>query len=217
MSIKNYIKSSIVLKKIVQWTLQAPHQYRPRWWIRNLVNPIIHNISPKAIIRWNVRLDVFPYRKFTVGNYSIIEDYCLISNACGDIIIGEKVLIGCGTKMTGPITFGNNILLAQNVLLAGLNHDFENPSLPILKQGFSVNKITIEDGVWIGGGAIITAGVHIGRNAVVGAGSVVTKNVDAYTVVVGNPAKVVKYYDFQLEKWVKPLQKSRFTEGVSLS
>jgi acetyltransferase-like isoleucine patch superfamily enzyme len=66
-----------------------------------------------------------------------------------------------------------------------------------------VSEIVVEDGVWIGGGAIITAGVHIGRNAVVGAGAVVTKDVPPYSVAIGNPAKVVKQYDFELKKWVK--------------
>jgi acetyltransferase-like isoleucine patch superfamily enzyme len=87
--------------------------------------------------------------------------------------------------------------------MSGLNHDFEDPSVPIVHQGYSVKEIVVEDGVWIGAGAIVTAGVHIGRNAVVGAGSVVTKDVPPYSVAIGNPARVVKQYDFELKKWVK--------------
>jgi acetyltransferase-like isoleucine patch superfamily enzyme len=214
MGLKESIKSSPTLKKLAQWALQAPHQYRPRWWIRNIVNPMVHKVSRKAIIRWNVRLDTFPFKRFDVGPYSIIEDYSMIANACGDVILGEKVLIGVGSKLTGPITLGNNILLAQNVLMSGLNHDFEDPSLPIVHQGYSVKEIVVEDGAWIGAGAIITAGVHIGRNSVVGAGSVVTKDVPPYSVAIGNPAKVVKQYDFELKKWVKVGEKARYTEGV---
>jgi acetyltransferase-like isoleucine patch superfamily enzyme len=216
MALKDKIKSSPTLKSLAQWALQAPHQYRPRWWIRNIVNPIVHKVSRKAVIRWNVRLDLFPFKRFQVGAYSIIEDYTLIANACGDVIMGEKVLVGVGTKLTGPITLGNNILLAQNVLMSGLNHDFEDPSVPIVHQGYSVAEIVVEDGVWIGAGAIVTAGVHIGRNAVVGAGSVVTKDVPPYSVVVGNPAKVVKQYDFELKKWVKIKQNSiNFAEQLA--
>ena len=208
MSFKENIKSNPRLKSLAQWALQPPHEYRPRWWIRNLVNPFVHKISPKAVIRRRIRLDVFPFKKFAVGDYSIIEDFSLLSNAVGDLMIGRKVLIGCGAKLTGPITFGNDILLAQNVVMSGLNHDFEDVTKPVVAQGFSVSEIVVEDGVWIGAGAVITAGVRIGRNAVVGAGSVVTKDVPPFSVAVGNPARVVKTYDFKLKKWVKISEKA---------
>jgi acetyltransferase-like isoleucine patch superfamily enzyme len=214
MGLKEKIKSSPTLKKLAQWSMQAPNQYRPRWWIRNIVNPIVHKVDRKAIIRWNVRLDLFPFKQFNVGPHCIIEDYTMIANACGDVIMGEKVLVGIGTKLTGPITLGNNILLAQNVLMSGLNHDFSDPSVPIVFQGYSVAEIVVEDGVWIGAGAIVTPGIHIGRNSVVGAGSIVTKDVPPYSVVVGNPARVVKQYDFELKKWVKVSEKARLTEQV---
>lgn len=204
MGLKEKLKSSPKLKAVSMWLLQAPHQYRPRWWIRNIVNPAVHQISHKAFIRRNTRLDVFPFRKFSVGEKSIIEDFSLIANACGDVIIGKKVLIGAGSKITGPVTFGDNILLAQNVVMSGLNHDFEDINTPIVQQGFSVKTIFVEDGAWIGAGAIITAGVRIGKNSVIGAGSVVTKDVPDYCVAVGNPAKVVKYFDHEKKIWLKP-------------
>lgn len=202
-SIKDHIKSNSTLKKLVQWLMIPPHDYRPRLWMRLFVNPFFHKKSRHAIIRWSARLDVFPYNSFEVGAYSIIESHTLISNGVGNVLIGEKVLIGAGSKIIGPIKFGNNILVAQNVLISGLNHDFDDVTKPIVLQGFSKNEIVVEDGVWIGAGAIITAGVTIGQNAVVGAGSVVTKNVEAFSVVVGNPARMVKKFDFKVNKWVK--------------
>ncbi len=203
MALKDKIKSSPTLKKWALWLLQAPNQYRPRWWIRTFVNPFFHKISAKSVIRWTARLDTFPYNRFEVGAYSIIESFTLIANGVGDVILGNNVLIGVGSKITGPVTFGNDILLAQNVVMSGLNHDYEDVTKPIVKQGYSTTTITVEDGVWIGAGAIITAGVNIGKNAVVGAGSVVTKDVPPYCVVVGNPAKVVKQYDSFSKTWHK--------------
>ncbi len=203
MGIKEKIKASPLLKDAVMWTLQPTGEYRPRWWVRNLLNPVVHKVSSRAVIRRRIRLDVFPFKKFVVGDGCIIEDFTLIANAVGDVIMGKKVLIGAGSKITGPVTFGDNILLAQNVVMSGLNHNFDDITLPIVQQGFSVKEIRVDDGVWIGAGAIITAGVHIGKNAVVGAGSVVTKDVPAYSVVVGNPARIVKQYDFQLKTWIK--------------
>lgn len=217
--LKEKIKASPRMKALAQWLLQPPHEYRPRWWIRNILNPFVHNVSRKAIIRRNVRLDVFPYKRFDVGEYSIIEDFTLVANACGDVILGKKVLIGCGSKITGPIKFGDNILLAQNVVMSALNHDYEDPTRPIVDQGFNVKQIIVEDGVWMGAGVIVTPGVRIGRNSVVGAGCVVTRDVPAYSVVVGNPARVVKYFDFATQKWVKTPkktpQKQLDTEGVT--
>lgn len=185
------------------WTLQPTGEYRPRWWVRNLLNPVVHKVSSRAIIRKRIRLDVFPFKKFIVGEGCIIEDFTLIANAVGDVVMGKKVLIGAGSKITGPVTFGDNILLAQNVVMSGLNHNFEDITLPIVQQGVSVKEIIVDDGVWIGAGALITAGVHIGKNAVVGAGSVVTKDVPAYSVVVGNPARIIKQYDFYSKTWLK--------------
>ena len=202
MGLKEKLKSNPKLKAISMWLLQPPNEYRPRWWIRNIVNPFVHKISHKAIIRRYTLIDIFPFKKFSVGENSIIEDFSLIANACGDVIIGKKVLIGCGSKITGPVTFGDNILLAQNVVISGLNHDFDDINTPIVHQGFSVKTIFIEDGAWIGAGAIITAGVRIGKNSVVGAGSVVTKNIPDYSVAVGNPAKVVKYFNHEKQEWI---------------
>jgi acetyltransferase-like isoleucine patch superfamily enzyme len=216
--LKEKIKANPRVKILAEWLLQAPHQYRPRWWIRNIVNPFFNDVSSKAIIRRNARLDIFPYKQFVVGEYSIIEDFTLIANACGDIIMGKKVLIGCGSKLTGPITFGDNILLGQNVVMSGLNHDYEDPTKAIADQGFNVSEIVVEDGVWMGAGVIVTPGVRIGKNSVVGAGCVVTRDVPPYSVVVGNPARVVKYFDFATEKWIKvgkkTPQKQLYTEGV---
>ena len=218
---KEQIKSSPRLKALAQWLLQSPHQYRPRWWIRNILNRFTSKVSRKAIIRRTARLDIFPYKRFEVGDYSIIEDFTLVANACGDVILGKKVLIGCGSKITGPIRFGDNILLGQNVVISALNHDYEHPLIPIVNQGFNVKEIVVEDGVWMGAGVIVTPGVRIGTNAVVGAGSVVTRDVPAYSVVVGNPARIVKYYDFTTKTWIKTskkiTQKALHTEGVSLN
>jgi acetyltransferase-like isoleucine patch superfamily enzyme len=203
MTLKDRIKSSPALKYLAVWVLQPPHDYRPRWWVRNIANRFVHKVSWNAKIRWRTRLDLFPYKKFEIGDYSIVEDFVVLANACGDIIIGNNVLIGLGSKVIGPVRMGNDILLAQNVLISGLNHDYEDITRPIVKQSFSVKEIVIEDGAWVGAGCIITAGVRIGKNAVVGAGSVVTKDVPDYSVVVGNPAKLIKQYDAETHSWLK--------------
>ncbi|MEM8907087.1 MAG: acyltransferase, partial [Bacteroidota bacterium] len=84
---------------------------------------------------------------------------------------------------------------------SGLNHNFQNPKLPIKDQGVEMKTITVEDGVWIGANAVVTAGITIGKNSVVAGGSVVTKDVPPYSVVGGNPARVLKQYNPDSKEW----------------
>lgn len=110
------------------------------------------------------------------------------------ITIGERSLIGeaCILRGQGGITIGNDVFLAPMVQMLAVNHIYHDTERPISFQGITAQGISVDDGAWIGGGAIILDGVRIGRNAVVGAGAVVTKDVPPYSVVVGNPARVVR-------------------------
>lgn len=110
------------------------------------------------------------------------------------ITVGLRSLIGegCILRGQGGILIGDDVYLAPLVQVLAVNHIYDDPTQPISKQGITAQGIVIEDGAWIGGGAIILDGVRIGRNAVIGAGAVVTHDVPAYTVAVGNPARVVR-------------------------
>ncbi|GAB2536918.1 hypothetical protein GCM10027085_29430 [Spirosoma aerophilum] len=103
----------------------------------------------------------------------------------------------------GPVTIGTQVILAQHVVLSGLNHSYEDIQLPIRDQPVTVRPITVGDACWIGANVTITAGVTIGRHSVVAGGSVVTRDVQPYTVVGGNPARMLKYYDESTKRWVK--------------
>jgi acetyltransferase-like isoleucine patch superfamily enzyme len=110
------------------------------------------------------------------------------------IRIGSRSLIGeaCVLRGQGGITIGDDVYLAPLVQMLAVNHVYHDTTRPISHQGITTQGIVVEDGAWIGGGAIILDGVRIGRNAVVGAGAVVTKDVPAYAIVAGNPARVVR-------------------------
>lgn len=165
---------------------------RPRLWIRLLINPWFFRHGKKAKIRRGCVLNVSPMNHFYLGDYSSIEEWCVIDNGVGDVCIGHHTLIGMRNTLIGPLTVGNHVILAQNVVLSGLNHRYEDTSMPISLQGVNKNEIIIEDDSWIGANSVITAGVHVGRHAVVAAGSVVTKDVPPFTIVGGCPAKVIK-------------------------
>lgn len=203
MSVKEKIKSNKKLKHLVHWMLIPPHQARPRKWVSWFVNPFYHKKGKHSVVRGNTRMDVVPFNRFQLGDYSTIEDFCTVNNGVGDVIIGNETRIGMGNVVIGPVSIGNNVIFAQNIVMSGLNHSYEDLDTPISKQKETTALITVEDDCWIGANAVITAGVTIGKHSVVAAGAVVTKNIPPYSVAVGNPARVIKQYDFEKKQWVR--------------
>ncbi len=84
-------------------------------------------------------------------------------------------------------------MMGPDVLIYTTNHEFRNKDIPMQQQGYQPERpVSIGNDVWIGARVIILPGVTIGDGCVIGAGAVVTKDVPAYSVCAGNPAKVVK-------------------------
>ncbi|GAB3718254.1 hypothetical protein GCM10027592_61000 [Spirosoma flavus] len=202
MSLKKYIDDRPTLKQFVHRLLIPSGEARPRRWVNWFVNPFVHQRHRTSIVRSSVRMDVLPFNPFRLGERSIIDDFSVINNGVGSVEIGNNTLVGIGNVVIGPVTIGNNVILAQHVVLSGLNHVYEDVKLPIRDQPVTMHRITVEDDCWIGANVTITAGVTIGRHAVVAGGSVVTRDVSPYTIVGGNPARILKYYDAQVEQWV---------------
>ncbi|HRE41226.1 MAG TPA: acyltransferase [Ignavibacteria bacterium] len=203
MGIKEKIISNPKLKKFIHRLIIPENQARPRLWVKWFLNPFKHKKGKGSkICRWT-RMDVLPFNKFELGEYSTIEDFATVNNGVGDVIIGVKTRIGLGNVIIGPVQIGNNVMLAQNIVLSGLNHSYENIEIPIMNQQVTKSKIIIEDDCWIGANSIILSGIQIGKHSVVAGGSVVTKNVPPYSVVAGNPAKILKKYNFESNKWEK--------------
>ena len=182
--------------------MMHPVKTRPRLWLRCLQFFYMKK-GKNAVIYRSVRKDIVPFNDFFLGKSSVIEDYAIINNAVGEITIGNHTRIGLGNTIIGPVMIGNNVILAQNVVISALNHNFKDVLTTINQQGVKTDQIIIENNVWIGASSTILAGVHIGEHVVVGAGSVVTKDIPSYCVVVGNPARIVKKFDFKDKKWIK--------------
>lgn len=201
MSLVDNIKSNPKLKDFVLYLLIAPQQARPRLWVRWLINPFKHHYGRGSLVRWKSRLDVVPFNDFNVGKETIIEDYVVINNGMGAVFIGDRSFIGISSVLIGPLKLGSDVIIAQHVVFSGLNHGYIDIKIPITKQPCTSADIIVEDDVWIGANSVITAGVHIGKHAVIAGGSVVTKNVPAYSVVGGNPARVLKQYSAESKQW----------------
>ena len=105
--------------------------------------------------------------------------------------LGEYYLI----RGQGGVHIGDSVLLAPRVQVLAVNHLFARPAQPVIQQGISAQGIIVEDGAWVGAGAILLDGVRIGRGAVVGAGAVVTHDVPPRTLALGVPAKVARALD----------------------
>ena len=113
--------------------------------------------------------------------------------------MGNWVVINmnCTFVDNNRIDIGNHVLIASDVKIYTAAHPVIAKERMIPGGGWNIyaQPVKIEDGVWIGGGAIILPGVTIGRNAVIGAGAVVTKDIPANAVAVGSPARVIRYQE----------------------
>jgi acetyltransferase-like isoleucine patch superfamily enzyme len=175
-----------------------------------------------SILQPNFSIEVFSNqesRKYvTAGKDNMLDCQILFESGTGQVVIGDRVYIGnskiiCRSK----VEFGSNIFVAWGVYFYDHDshsldyrlrqeditqqlEDHRNGNLFIKNKNWSVVNsapIKVGDNAWIGMNALILKGVTIGEGAVVGAGSVVTKDVEPWTVVAGNPAKLVKKLDKQ--------------------
>ena len=189
--VRERFKGNPKLKKLVDWMIMNQVETRPRWFIR-LLAPLYQHRGKHSVIHRSARMDTPPYRKFSLGDFSVIESFVCINNAVGDVVIGDHTRIGLHNTIIGPVTIGNHVNLAQGINVKSLNHNFDDPEKRIDEQGVSTTHVTIGDDIWIGANAVVLPGVTIGNHSVVAAGAVVTKDVPPHSLVAGVPAKVIK-------------------------
>lgn len=111
----------------------------------------------------------------------------------GWVTIGANCSVNPYACISGRVTIGNEVRIASLASIIGFDHAFDSLDRPIYLQGEVYRGITIGDDVWIGANAVVLDGVTIGAHSVIGAGAVVTRDVDEYSVMVGNPAR--RLYD----------------------
>lgn len=156
-----------------------------------LVNGHNQNIKIKGLrVEKNVR----------IGNYTRINFYDK-----GKLYFGEGCYMGQRNSFLvgADIHIGAGVLMASDICIASENHGM-NPESQVGYGGQSLvtSPVIIDKGCWIGEKVMILPGVHIGEKTIIGAGSVVTKNIPEYCIAVGNPAMVIKKYDFRHKKWM---------------
>lgn len=148
-------------------------------------------IGSNVIIMHHARIEaVYAYadEHFTpclqIGDYTTIQ---------------QRVHITCAEK----VVIGAHVAILPDVLITDINHPYTDISTPPSKCRLEHKPVSIGDETIIGMGARILPGVNIGKHCCIGTNAVVTKNIPDYCVAVGNPAKVIKKYDFDKERWEK--------------
>lgn len=113
----------------------------------------------------------------------------------------------CGMK---SVQIGNDVLIAGKVYISDnshgsykSNHEDTSPEIIPIRRSYHIDPVVIEDNVWLGEGVVVLPGVTIGKGSIVGANSVVTKSLPKYVIAVGSPAKPIKRYNFESQRWEK--------------
>jgi len=128
-----------------------------------------------------------------IGQRTVIHEFCILKSAEGFIHIGHDCSLNPFSIVLGGggVKIGNYCRIAPHTVIVAGQHDFRRIDIPIAEQGMVYKGIEIEDDVWIGANCVILDGVTIGKGTIVGAGSVVTKNVEPYSIMGGVPARVI--------------------------
>ncbi len=160
---------------------------RPRW----ILNPERIKIGEHSRILRHARLEAF--------------DYYSGQKLDGHIVIGDDVYIGCYCMICAmdEVRIEDGCVISDRVYIADNAHGLDPNGLPIMKQPLSSKgPVIIGRRTFIGVGASILPGVTLGENCIVGTLSVVTKSFPAYSMIAGNPAKLIKRYDHGSLQWI---------------
>jgi acetyltransferase-like isoleucine patch superfamily enzyme len=130
----------------------------------------------------------------SIGRNCYLDRNVVISCNGGDIKIGNHCSFNpnCVIYGHGGLVIGDDVRIAAGTVIVPANHGFQNKDEKICNQPLSKKGIKIESNCWLGAGVTVLDGVVIGEGRVIGAASVVTENIPPYSVVAGNPAKLIK-------------------------
>ena len=161
-------------------------------WLRGKMHTLLYSWMYKHLGR-NLKIykncGIYHKENIWISDNVTISFGCFISPL--DLHVGENSWLGNNNFICGNVTIGRNVAIGPNVIIPGANHDIKVNKDTSMGNTLKILGTVIEDDVWIGGNASILDGVTVGKGAVIGAGSVVTKNIPAFSIAVGNPAKVI--------------------------
>ncbi len=174
-------------------------------------------------VRFGQRVSIHPScdiqrshaHKISIGNFVLLGREVWLSvpvnsgRSVPALILDHGANIGRRSVISAinQIHIEENVLFAPAVFVTDHNHEYRNPELPVSAQGVTQGgSVVIERNCWLGYGSMVIAGhreVVVGRNSVIGAYAVVTESCPPHSVLVGNPARVVKQFDPATGDWMK--------------
>lgn len=155
-------------------------------WINHLVSRVPGNTGV------SLRRGFYRRRFASCGKGTIIAMGVRITSP-EKMHVGDRVGIGAGAFITagGGVTLGHCVGIGPDTKIWSVNHIFKDPDQPWRDQGWEYHEVVIEDDAWIGAASFIKPGVRVGKGAIVSAGTILSKSVPAYSIVAGNPGRVV--------------------------
>lgn len=186
-------------------------------FFRNLFYPLLFKKVGKGV-SFGKSVTIRHPHKISIEDDVVIDDYCvldakglnnngiyisknvfvgrgsILSCKNGDIILEKNVNIGFNSEIFSgsKVVVGENTLIAAYVYIIGGGHDYSRVDIPISEQEKPSHGIKIEKNCWIGAGAEVFDNVTIGEDTIIGAGAVVSKDIPAFSIAAGIPARVAK-------------------------
>ncbi len=179
-----------------------------RWYERNALpwnRARIHweFMRREAFVRWPVHgnvLEALREGRLTVGAGTLLEPGVWITaDAPARIHIGAGSFLNLNVMVAAQelVEIGDHCMLANGCFVSDASHRFDDPQRPITWQGFDTKGPTrIGDNVWCGANVVVTSGVTVGERCVIGAGSVVTHDLEPFSIAAGAPARVIRHVEY---------------------
>ncbi|MDF2431856.1 MAG: hypothetical protein JWP44_1487 [Mucilaginibacter sp.] len=184
--IYHYVRTMILYRPFLKKAGEKCIVVNPIWF-----TPKCLTVGNNVTIRNNARIEgVFKYESERYFPEIVIGN---------DVKIQQNLHLTCALK----ITIGNNTAIAANVTITDIDHGYEDITMPPEKQPLTVTAVIIGDDCKIYNNAVLLPGTILGKHVIVGANSVVKGQFPDFCLIAGTPAKIIKHYDNDVNRWVK--------------
>ena len=171
--------------------------YLIRYWrflVFRLRNP---HVITRGFVFFDRGVEIYArrgYGRLVLGRWVHFGVDCALRCHEGTLTLGDKSVLARDISINCylDVEVGDSVLIADSVYISDFDHKFADLDVPIKDQGIAKSRVRIGRDVWIGTKVTVSSGVTIGEGAVIGANAVVTRDIPAYSVAVGVPARVVK-------------------------